>query len=237
MFHRLLSRWCRPHDCAKRTERAVDDRRVWLRHSCALEATLQPAGAPGHEPFAAHVQNISRGGIKLVVGHLIKPGEMVSVELPAGGASQGVSTVLACVLRAQATAEGQWTLNCAFASPLTDGELAQFGIPTAHPRRTDQRARARLMCQARASFQVVGADSQQGGAAVSDVSATGIGLIVPQPVEVGTLLSLELQKTGGRPALTMLASVVRVRPHPDGGCALGCNFIGELAEEDLRALV
>ena len=61
-----------------------------------------------------------------------------------------------------------------------------------------------------------------------DLSATGIGLEVSESVPLGSLLQLEL--AGG----LLLAVVVRVTEPPG---QLVCNFIRELAEEELHALL
>ncbi len=56
-------------------------------------------------------------------------------------------------------------------------------------------------------------------------------------MENGALLSVELHNSAGTTERTMLACVVHVNRHEDGGWALGCNFIRSLGEEDLNALV
>jgi len=52
---------------------------------------------------------------------------------------------------------------------------------------------------------------------------------------VGELLSLELRRDGE--ALTTLASVVRTTTAPDGTRVVGCNFIRELTDEQVLALL
>jgi hypothetical protein len=82
---------------------------------------------------------------------------------------------------------------------------------------------------------VVRAPAASTAAEVLNVSASGIGLRAEGDLQVGELLSVEL-RGGDRPALTMLACVVRVTAQPGGAQVLGCNFIGELADDHLRAL-
>jgi hypothetical protein len=94
----------------------------------------------------------------------------------------------------------------------------------------------RFPCRARATFQVVRAPAAPAAAEVLNVSASGVGLRAEADVQVGELLSLELRGDEG-PALTTLACVVRVTASPGGARELGCNFIGDLADDDLRALV
>jgi hypothetical protein len=232
MLQRLFSPWRRLTGRREQASIHSDERRVWLRHPHRLEATLQSATEP---PFSARVQNISRGGIKLVVDRRIEAGELVCVDLPCTN-PPGSSMVLACVLRAKAEPRGGWALSCSFATELSDADLAQFGVRPACAGRVEKRAHARHPCQAQVTFEVVGATGQD-SASVSNISAMGIGLVVSRPLAVGSLLSLELKRADGQRVLTMLASIVRAQPTPEGNWTLGCNFIGELSEATLRSLV
>ncbi|HJT79123.1 MAG TPA: hypothetical protein VJ739_18145, partial [Gemmataceae bacterium] len=60
---------------------------------------------------------------------------------------------------------------------------------------------------------------------------------VESAVETGALLSLDLLDNSGRLATTMLACVVHVTAEGEGRWALGCNFIRELSEQELSALL
>jgi hypothetical protein len=71
---------------------------------------------------------------------------------------------------------------------------------------------------------------------VIDISASGLSLLVADPVDGGTLLSLQLQACTEHPAVTMLACVVRVAADPSGQWVLGCNFMRELTGRELEAL-
>jgi hypothetical protein len=77
---------------------------------------------------------------------------------------------------------------------------------------------------------------QRWSAEVLDISPNGMGLLVNRPVEVGTLLNIDLEGGTGRGITTILACVVHVTPR-DGQYSLGCNFIRELSEEELKVLV
>src|SRR5207253_1414767 len=102
----------------------------------------------------------------------------------------------------------------------------------------DQRAWMRFPVQVGARYQKVSdPDSEHLPAEVLNISASGIGLLVGQPIDTGTLLSLELQPPSGKQARTTLACVVHVTKHGADQFALGCNFLCELKEEDLLALV
>ena len=69
-----------------------------------------------------------------------------------------------------------------------------------------------------------------------NISLGGIGLEVEQSIDNGALLNLELKSTAGQ-VKTILACVVHVLSHGVKGRVLGCNFIHELSEADLHALV
>lgn len=65
---------------------------------------------------------------------------------------------------------------------------------------------------------------------------SGVALRVEEAIGLGELLSTELHDSFGRPVVTILACVVRVEKLAEGRI-LGCQFIRELGEEDVRALV
>jgi hypothetical protein len=234
MLTRALASWNRLVRWGQGGRAADEDRRVWVRFPSGLETTLQSARGPDGPRLGARVQDVSRGGIRLVVDRPFEAGELLSVELPAAE-GQAPSTVLACVVR---TAEdgGAWSVGCTFAAELAEDDLQVFGARRVKAPVTDQREWVRFPCQARATFQVVRAPAAPAAAEVLNVSASGIGLRAEADLQVGELLSVELCGND-RPPLTTLACVVRVTAEPGGKQVLGCNFIGELADDDLRALV
>jgi hypothetical protein len=241
MFSRTLASWGRLF----RREQAVgpaesagedgdrDNRRVWTRFACAAQAAVTRPGNGEH--LEGEIQNVSRGGANLLSDRAVMPGELLSVHLP--GAEGGSSTVLACVLRCEPAGEGCWSLGCSFSSELSEDDLHLFaGKPlVAEP---EQRARERFACGAQVRLQVVRA----GGipprrVQVRDISTIGIALEVPDSLQVGELLHLELCRGDDSLVVATLASVVRVTVEPDGQHVAGCNFIGSLTEEQLSALV
>jgi hypothetical protein len=234
MLARALASWARMVRWGRGGCPPEEDRRVWVRFPSGLETTLQPARGPDGPRLGARVQDVSCGGIQLVVDRPFEAGDLVSVELPAaeGGPS---STVLACVVRSAAADGGAWSVGCTFAAELADDDLRLFGARRAKAPVTDQREWVRYPCRAQATFQVVRAPAAPAAAEVLNLSAGGVGLRATADLPVGELLSVEL-RGGDRPALTTLACVVRVTVDPDGTRLLGCNFIGELADDDLQAL-
>lgn len=74
-------------------------------------------------------------------------------------------------------------------------------------------------------------------ARIVDISTTGIGVILRQRFPSGTLLTIELQNSGGDVSRTLQTRVVHATPHLDGGWVLGCEFVNPLTEQDLRSLL
>jgi hypothetical protein len=80
-------------------------------------------------------------------------------------------------------------------------------------------------------------DQKRQSAQAVDISATGIGLIVNEPIEAGMVLSLDIQGRPGKPERVMHACVVRSGAMPDGRWRLGCNFIRQLDDSELEAFL
>jgi hypothetical protein len=219
------------------TQVPEEERRIAVRYPCDLETTCQPAHAPYSRCLSATVQNISRGGIGLRVKEQFEPGSLLSVEMPAGSETAPF-TVLACVVHATAQADGDWALGCTFASELSAEDLKAFGAQRLKPAPPDQRTWIRFPCETRAAYRLArDADAEARPAQVVDISASGVGLLVPECSAVGVLLNLKLQGVHQPEALTILACVVRVTPHDADQWVWGCNFIRELGEHELRPLV
>jgi hypothetical protein len=233
MFARKFSFWRKlvgRRDCVGSTE---DDRRVWVRYPANLETTLQPPGDTSR--FAARVRDISRGGVNLVADRAFQPGDHLSLELPAPAGQ--THNVLACIVRVTAEPEGQWALGCTFSRELSDEDLQDLGARREKHAPADQRTWIRFPCEIRASYQQVGGDGVSYDAQVQNISASGIALLVPAPVETGVLLTVELHAATGTEVRTILACVVHAASEGEGAWALGCNFIRELTEDDLNVLV
>jgi hypothetical protein len=146
--------------------------------------------------------------------------------------------VLAYVVRVAPHPAGEWSVGCNFATELSDEELRPTGAKRLKSLPCDQRAWVRFPGQVRAEFQRVSHPEAEGRPAeVLDISASGIGLLADDPVEVGTLLNVGLRSPEGRVVLTIVACVVRSGAQNDKQWALGCNFIRELTDQELGALL
>jgi hypothetical protein len=217
---------------------AAEERRVRVRYPSNAQTTFQARNGVPQPRDAARVRNISRSGISLVVGRRFEPGNMLSVDLPAPD-GRTTNTVLACVIHATPQGEGEWTVGCTFAQELSDGVLQAFGGQRRKPSAPDdQRSWVRFPCRVKATCQVV-RDIPEAPWAVEvlNISPSGIGLRVDRAIDNGTLLNLDLQHPAGQITTSMLACVVHVTDLGGGLRSLGCNFIRELSEDELQALL
>jgi hypothetical protein len=71
---------------------------------------------------------------------------------------------------------------------------------------------------------------------VRNISGSGIGLIIQNRFEEGTLLTLELENASRTGSHTLQAEVVRVFPER-GGWFLGCTFSRELTDTEIQELL
>ncbi|MBI3412406.1 MAG: PilZ domain-containing protein [Planctomycetes bacterium] len=243
MFGRTFSYWRRlvgkPAASAQANPQADPeaDRRLWVRFATDVATNVQLASNGQEMRFPARVKDISRGGVSLLVGKTFPAGELISLEFPHTG-NHETHTVLACVIRVTAEGPGQWAIGCVFSQELTQEDLESFGAKKVRHAPTDKRTWMRFPTDRPATYQKVG-DPQNTtySAQVINLSANGIGLAVSDAVDAGALLSVELQGAEGTAARTMLACAVHVTSQARGSWALGCNFIRQLSEEELKSLV
>jgi hypothetical protein len=96
---------------------------VWERIPCDLESSCQPITArEGGTGWDARVQDISLGGVAVVLRRRFEPGSGLSIGLPAAGAYPPL-TLLVRVMRTERLSDGQWLLGCSFPSPLGEEEM------------------------------------------------------------------------------------------------------------------
>lgn len=216
---------------------AQEERRLWVRYPANLTANVQPAAGMEELRVPARVRDISLGGANLLVDRAFETGQLLSIELPHREGEE-TNTVLACVVRAVPESGGQWALGCVFSRELSDETLEGFGAKKVRLPPSDKRTWMRFPTNVQARFQKIGEpESRVHDAQVLNLSASGVGLLVDVPVETGALLSLDLVGHAGQITRTILACVVHVTSQSGTTSALGCNFIRQLSEDDLKALL
>jgi head-tail adaptor len=234
MFEKTFSFWRRLVGQAPApSASAQQDRRLWVRYAADLRGNVQLADAAAGETTLAHVRDLSLGGANLEVERPPQLGQMLTLEL-AGGQDE----ILACVVRVTAQGEGKWSLGCVFSRELTNDELMRFGAHKIQAADADKRTWLRYPTDLQAAFRKVGDPaSLPHPAKVLNISASGIGLTVNPALNAGALLNVDLRDRTGRTVSTILACVVHTSACAGGDFAVGCNFIRELREDELEALL
>ncbi len=213
-----------------------EERRVCLRYAANLNIRCGEAHEEPDPGVSAVIRDISRGGIQMIAPQRYEPGTVLSVELPSARGGEGLA-VLACVIRTQPHGDSDWAMGCRFCSELNDPQLQAFGAVRARPASDDPRGWSRFSCDSKALVQRINASDQaHRSARVLNIAVGGMALLVEEPIAVGELLSTELRDAKGQPVVTLLACVVHAQTVAEGQI-LGCNFIRELSDADVRALL
>jgi hypothetical protein len=99
------------------------DSRVWVRYSNPPSNACQTG--VDERGWSAQIQDISRGGLNLLVNRSFEPGSLLKVEVPS---SDNVvpSTLIARVIRAVSKPDNKWALGCAFVKEISEADLKIF---------------------------------------------------------------------------------------------------------------
>lgn len=73
-------------------------------------------------------------------------------------------------------------------------------------------------------------------ATIRDISNGGLSLTLGRRFERGSGLAIELPTEDGT-STTVLARVAHVRPYPEGGWQLGCEFVSHLSDEEVQLVL
>jgi hypothetical protein len=206
-----------------------EERRAAPRLASDRVAACWPATVAGAFGTLARVKDVSTAGIGLVLDRRFEPGTLLAVQVEAacGG---GPGNLLARVRRVMPQEGGQWLLGCAFVSPLGAEELHAFLTGPEQGPAPDRRAWVRTATDFRALCRSRSRNRNQSGqrlVKVVDISAKGVGLLAPDPLEEGERLTVVLPAEGGRAARVLLARVVRREVRPEQQWLLGCEILGE----------
>lgn len=237
MFEKTFTFWRRLVNKADEAS-PTEERRLWVRHAIDLHGNLHLSGtARQQEKILADVRDLSRGGANLLTEAPVDTGNMVVLEMQTDRGE--LYSVLACVVRAEATKDGKWSLGCVFSRELSGDDLDHFGarkLPASE--HDDKRTWVRFACEVQAAYRKVGDPTNQAfPAQVLNLSANGIGLAVSQPLSAGGLLNIDLLDKTGNVSRTMLACIVHTSVWTGGDFTVGCNFIRELNEHELQSLI
>jgi hypothetical protein len=107
----------------------ITERRVWVRAPSGKDVSCQPLAATttdeSETAWIGKVQNVSSGGVGLIMNRRFEPGTTLIVELSAK--PKGILRPLPVrVIHATPEQKGQWLIGCTFARPLSPEELQAF---------------------------------------------------------------------------------------------------------------
>ncbi len=116
--------------------------------------------------------------------------------------------------------------------------LSRWLMPAAYRVRDERRAAVRHACSKSSDARLLASVGTSGWpAAVRDLSATGVGIVVGMRQEPGTWLPVRLVHVGRDVSCPMQAQVVRTERRADGYWFSGCVFQGSLDDRELKALL
>lgn len=218
-------------------EESGPERQAWVQvHN--VRDVLRPEGAVDGKRHSARVQDLSLGGLVLTLAHRFEAGTPLEVEIGSATAGEPPVQLLVRVMVCSNPAENTFVVSCCFLHELNADELQMFGADCAVPDRSDGRAWVRFPSKLEALYHaVVAAEHAPGRARIVNISAGGVALQTKHDFERGTLLNLELRGLDGQPLQPRLARVVHASRQDDGDFMLGCTFVRELSDADLRTLM
>jgi len=210
-----------------------EDRRAAVRYR--VEATAPCQSLQGDAVCGrAKVHDVSTYGIGLILGNFISPGTLLAVELEnqEGGP---VRSLKARVVHIEKHGTDTWLLRCAFINELDEPQLQLFQAHQVKPASPDFRRWVRFPCNVETvCYTCETAPGERRAARILNISAGGIGLLLPCQFSGGTLLHLELPAEAARLALIR---VVRIIEHTSGSWFHGCELVDQLGAEELNELL
>jgi hypothetical protein len=211
-----------------------DDRRATARHPATSRASCRLLG--GCESWPARVRDVSTLGAGLLLPRPVGMGTLLQIDFE-GTTIDIARTVLGRVVHV--TAEGtDWLTGCAFVSELDDATLRLFQASRIRTTSGDARRWVRFPCKVETiCYSVDTAPGEQRPARILNISAGGMGLLLPCQYEAGTLLALDLGSLTGRPDQPLLLRVLRSVGHVNGDWFHGCEFADQLDDDELQALL
>src|SRR5262249_54743102 len=147
--------------------------------------------ASGGALWQAQARDISTLGISLALAHAIELGALLDIVLES--ASSGTRRALqARVVHARAEEGERWALGCAFTRELGDAALRLFQAERVRSRAPDNRRWVRFPCDVETvCYTTEAAPGERRPARALNISAGGIGLLLPCQFAAGTLLYFE----------------------------------------------
>ena len=110
--------------------------------------------------------------------------------------------------------------------------------PGSHAGMAERRAAERHECNVQTEGYQLGSHSNMTWVAtVTNVSATGVALVLRHRVKTGRVLVIKFQSGNRNLSRPIPVRVMHVQPHADGAWLHGCAFVRKVREEDLQSLL
>jgi hypothetical protein len=99
------------------------ERRAWVRFPCDLGSSCCASAGDDRTRWSARMQDISRGGARVIVDRRFEPGTILNIQVEAAAREEIPPVLLARVEHVHAESGGFWALGCRFARELTEKDL------------------------------------------------------------------------------------------------------------------
>jgi hypothetical protein len=216
----------------------TEDRRVSCRHESKLRVLCSLVTNDADSPiWTNQVRDLSAFGIGLILPKVPGLGQLLHVELARKNGTP-VRTVLARVVHKSRVSSKSCDVGCAFMKELKEEQLRLFPVGSVPLLGPDCRRWTRYPCNVETAFysgDTVPGERRSGR--ILDISAGGVGLVLRCKFSAGTLLHFELPQDTNLANPKILVRVVRVMPQGEGNWSLGCEFVDQLSQEQLRELL
>jgi hypothetical protein len=107
-----------------------------------------------------------------------------------------------------------------------------------HAGTVERRAAERHECNVQTEgYQLGQLGSKSWVATVTNISTTGVALLLRHRVKPGTVLVIKLQSGNLNLSRPIPIRVMHIQPHSEGTWLHGCAFVRKLREEDLHSLL
>jgi PilZ domain len=95
------------------------DRRAWSRYPAQLETFCRQAVGGPEMCWSGAIENISRGGVRLLMHRRFEPGSLLKIDVPLH-VEQPTRYLMLRVIYATLQPNGLWALGCAFTEELDE---------------------------------------------------------------------------------------------------------------------
>jgi hypothetical protein len=206
-----------------------DERRASVRRPAAVRATCRLLSGDG-PPCQVGARDVSAFGAGLLLSSPVPLSALLRIDFEGGA----VRTLLGRVVHVTA-GRGNWLVGCAFVRELEGPALKPFHAERVRSPAGDSRRWVRFPSNVEAPcYSLDTTPGESSRARVLDVSAGGLGLLLPCEFGAGTLLTLDLSQCAGEPVLLRVARAVA---RPNREWFLGCEFADQLTPDEMDLLL